>query len=378
VAGLCRDMGVGYVPLPDTGPYLPLLVRFEKEVVSACPRREPAERAIYSRLMQVLGELAEALRAGDYPLALRRIDFFIALCEYEFPEMRFYYPYVVKGICQVSCGHLRQAAQTFEDLLDHPALDENVFGGLGYIQLQQGLFAEALASYREAARRDPSDPAAKAGILLSAVKADESFDLLQVLREIEVAPLELPQDRARIQALKGYALAAAGRLEEAERTFEAVVLGGQSTPEVIVNYAHVLADVNKPLEAIGLLERHRAASPCEHLLHLLGRLYFRVGNAAAAAAAFRDLVGRHPRVRQYRVDLAQILWSAGRHEEARAQCWTVLDPRAFPLPRTPMDFYYDGFAQWMLGRAEWAAYDFKRSAQPPDKHYRHVMQCLVR
>ncbi len=49
------------------------------------------------------------------------------------------------------------------------------------------------------------------------------------------------------------------------------------------------------------------------------------------------------------------------HRKARQIVRTVLDRDNFPLPQIPNDFYYDGFAQWMLGNRERSDYDFDRS-----------------
>lgn len=373
VVALCKDMHVRYLPLLSTDPRLPFMDRFVAEVEGTCPRRNERDIAVYTRLMAVLSEFQEAFEAGDFPRALARISYFVLSCEYEFVQERFYYPYVVKAVCEIACGQLLNATATLEALKDHPHLDENVFGALGYIQQQHGMYREALACYREAVRRAPADPAAKAGEVMNAILCGEPIDIDQAFRDIERGPILVDEDRVKVRALKAFALARAGRLSDAEAEFAALVREGHADASVLANFADVLVNQGRQRQARDLLQRFHKDFDDDNLLHHLASLSFQIGDTRDALRYFADLVKRCPNVRQYRIDAAQAYWHAGDRGQAKKLCAPLLDPSEFPLPRTADDFFRDGFANYFLGDRDRADYDFERSGMDPKKHYRHLV-----
>jgi len=378
VVTLCADMRVRYLPLPTMDPRLPFMDRFVAEVREKCARHEERDIAIYSRLMHVLNEFDQAFEEGDFRRALARIAYFVLMCEYEFPEERFYYPWIVKAICEVACGRLRIAAETLENLLDHPSLDENVFGLMGYIYQQEEMYPRALECYREAVRRAPSDPAAKMGEVINALLCEAPIDIDAAFRNIETQRIHNSDDRLKVDAVKMFALGRVGRIREAEELFNRLVRDGAANASLVVNFARALADHRSHRQARDLLLRFYTSFADEHLLHLLASLCFQIGDEQGAVHYFEELVRCYPLVRQYRIDAAQVFWRAGDHARAKEIASSLLNPRVFPLPATPADFFYDGFANWLLGNYERADYDFARSSMPQEKHYHYLLESLGR
>jgi len=72
-------------------------------------------------------------------------------------------------------------------------------------------------------------------------------------------------------------------------------------------------------------------------------------------------VDRSERRRQFLTEFARMLDAVGRQAEARAVCEQHLRDSMAEPPRTREDFYYDGLANYLLGRHERARYDFERS-----------------
>ena len=66
--------------------------------------------------------------------------------------------------------------------------------------------------------------------------------------------------------------------------------------------------------------------------------------------------------RKFAVRYARILGKLGDENRTRTECLQILGGR-FPLPSSYEDFYYDGFASYLLGNTERAKYDFERSRQ---------------
>lgn len=371
---LCRNLGVRYLPLPIEDPRLPFMDKFLEEVKDVCSRHPDHERAVYSRLMLVLDEFVKAFRAGDFQKALGRIYYVIYCSAYEFPdEKQVYYPCIVKGICEIACGQLTRAAETLNGLLEHPRRDENVYGAMGYVCHHQGRYSEALDYYRQALALCPKDPAAKAGVLLNALLCDKPVDVEGYARQIDLGAIADAGDRIKLRALLAFALAKTGRAEEADREFEALLHEGAITADILVNCARNLKQKKEPARARDLLARFPEHFCDDNLLHLLASLCCQVGDLEASLRHFQTLLERCPHVRQYRIDMAQVLWHADRREEAVQVCMPMLDRVRFPLPHTPADFYCDGFANYLLRHFERAEYDFQRSGCAPDQHYRHLL-----
>jgi hypothetical protein len=67
------------------------------------------------------------------------------------------------------------------------------------------------------------------------------------------------------------------------------------------------------------------------------------------------------------MEYAQVLNAGGdatNRSTIRAVCRQVLDPKNFDgAPASTEDFYYTGFANYMLGHHELARYDYERSGR---------------
>ena len=73
------------------------------------------------------------------------------------------------------------------------------------------------------------------------------------------------------------------------------------------------------------------------------------------------LMSLKKRARRLMVNCAQMLLKAGQKKRACEVCHEILHGKLFNLPESQEDFYYDGFAQYILGNIERAQYDFERS-----------------
>jgi len=157
---LCRDLGILYSRPLYGDPHLPFLSRLNKEFDNLCPQGEERKISIYTRMENIRNQLVEAIGDSDFEKALTLSRFFTSTCEYEFPEARFYYPYVTVAVCLLLCGRQMEAYDILCELLKHPAVDESTYGAVGYIRECQGAYGEALEYYRAASELDPEDPVA--------------------------------------------------------------------------------------------------------------------------------------------------------------------------------------------------------------------------
>jgi tetratricopeptide (TPR) repeat protein len=372
---LCDDFHVPYMPPILGDARLPFMKRFHDELQSKIPHRkgrEGRENSVYRRLMQVQQEFEVAVKARDYPKALERIQFIIISCEHEFPRTPFYYPYIVKGVCEICMGRMIEATETLKRITSHPLLDENAFGAMGYIKYQQGAYHDAMLYYREASRRDPADAAALYGEVMNAILCGEPIDVDLVFSKLEHSRIQVPDDRCKIKTLKALALAYSHRLQEAKQLFLTLINDARVEPETLINFAGVLIDLGEEKEALTMLKSFESRfSDSTAFLYYLTQLSSELGEISNSLHYLDILTMRHPKDRKYWITKAILLWRVDNHAEAQKVAAEVLNSRNFSLPETADDFYYDGFANWILQHPELADYDFSRSGKPPDDHYSH-------
>ncbi len=373
VARLCRDLGIAYCRPPMDDPHLPFLDRLNRELDRRCPRRSERTISIYCRLEELRDDLVAALQAGDFELAIARAEFFTSTCEYEFPDQKFYYPYVAKAVCLLLSGRQMQAIDVLRELLGHPDVDENTYAALGYVRECQGAYAEALAYYAEAARADPRDPTARRGVILNSLLVGQTDGLQRCLAELE-SLCRTAFDRHRTKELKAYALVCAGAIQEGLATYDELVREGSMEARIVINYSQALWEAGNPLQALALLRRFKTTflQDAEFLHHLALRA-FQCREEKEAGACFVELLRRQPPKRNWLIDAAQAYWCMGNHALARQVATRALTDETLPMPSTREDFYCDGFANYILGRHDRADYDFGRSRHPAEDHYSQIL-----
>jgi tetratricopeptide (TPR) repeat protein len=378
--GLCKDLHVAHIGLITTDRHLPFMDRFEKEIAQKVPFDPQRDNAVYGNLHRILADFNTRYEDGCYADALARMTYFTLQCEYEFPHERFYYPYVVKAVCEILCGRLVTGSETLNGLLDHPMLDENVFGALGYVAQQQGLHDQATAYYMEALRRDPNDAAARSGVVANALLCRQPDALEDILAAMTDEDVESPVDRWKVQAVKAFAFGKLGRWADADILYRRILTQGLYDARLVANYADMLEEWGQfacsrdhYLRAREVLLDANIHFPDELILSRLASLCCITGDRAGAERHYRDLIERFPNSRHYRYEAAYALWHLKQQGEARNIAVGILDGSLFDLPRAPDDFYYCGFANWLLDRRDRAAYDFERSGRPRDEYYDRLL-----
>jgi hypothetical protein len=103
--------------------------------------------------------------------------------------------------------------------------------------------------------------------------------------------------------------------------------------------------------------------------HHRADLSLRNGETGSALKIYREhLMQDSMRTRQFVIKYARLLKNIGETRTQREICLNLINGLYFPLPKTEEDFYYDGFAQFLLGNIDKSNYDYERSHQF-DTHY---------
>jgi Flp pilus assembly protein TadD len=376
IIALCADAGVDYRPPLPQDPRLPFLDRFVAEIREKCPRRGDREIGIYRRLMIVIGQFAEAFEHEQFERARWLMQLLGMMCEFEFPDENFYYPHVVRGVCELLAGQREAAEDTFQRLRQNPLADESVYGALGYLYQQRRDYAGAKQCYQEALRFCPHDPAAKVGLVVNSILAGEALnpELESLLRDADQCVLPTDDDRKALCAAKAIALASGGHFSEASRLLNEMAQANELDAATVVHFTRWLQRHGRLRAAVQLLEQFRSCSDDAALLQQLTYFTAFQGDLAGALQYAWQLVVREPSHRQYRVDAAQLAWRLGDVAKARDVCAPLLNSQLVAPPQSANDFFLDGFAQWICGNVERANYDFQRSGFPHEKHYSRLLR----
>jgi tetratricopeptide (TPR) repeat protein len=372
---ICNAIGVEFVPAYAGDSRLPLHQRFEQELDEARRfHQSDSSRDTFARLMQARARMGLWLDGGSLNRALDAINYFIAICEYELNDHRFYYPYVVKAVCLLNLGMLNEAEEVLLPLHNHSRKDESLYSALGVICYHRSDHAQACHWYSKAlaiARsRGEADPAASHGLLTNALQCDLDVNVEGILDELARTELCVPSDQAKILALQAAVHVRRKNFEQACAIYESMLPDLMNHPEILMEYADLLAraETGRKARAVALLEEGK--SKHGHIGRLRDRLAmwsFELQDMARAEEHGLQLMADHPTDRRYHMHAAQIL-RARKQRQARQIAQEVLSAK-FGLPATAADFYYCGMANWFLDDIDRADYDFERSGRAREAYY---------
>jgi tetratricopeptide (TPR) repeat protein len=125
----------------------------------------------------------------------------------------------------------------------------------------------------------------------------------------------------------------AGRVQEAEDLYRAVLAAEAEQPQALNLYGVLCTAAGRHHEAIALLTRAVAADPEDtSTLFNLGNAYYRQGDTAAALRCYRDVAERRPGYAEVFVNMGQAYQDGGQIEQAIAACRQAIKLRPALLP----------------------------------------------
>ncbi len=329
--------------------------------------------AAYSERIQIMNCCAERVLNGEWAEAKRLVSLFLALCSYENPERQFYYPQIIKGVCELQLEEFSDAEQTFLQATTHPVHDENSFGGLGHTYFCQQRYDEALLAYRKALELHPEDKDIEFNILSVLIHKGKLIKDETLLDHFDLSGLVL-EDYTKVVKVRGIINLQMGKYEAALNNFKSMADKGLLDAASTIYYYRTLEVSGQVNEAIELLRSEAGRLDDINLYHHLADVYWKAGRIDEALEVYRSKLCRpENRTRQYLIDYARILNKVGDSKvkkKVRKVCKQVLDRTNFSnATLTNKDFYYMGFANYLLGNYERAQYDYERSSGYFSKYY---------
>jgi tetratricopeptide (TPR) repeat protein len=329
--------------------------------------------ASYSERIRIMNCCAEKVLSEEWAEAKRLVSLFLTLCSYENPEVQFYYPQIIRGVCQLQLKEFCDAEQTFLQATKHPARDENSYGGLGHSYFCQQRYDEALSAFQQALELHPEDKDVEFNILGTLTHMGEVVKGETILDRFDLDELSL-QDYTKVLKMRGIINLQRGRYEAASENFKSMNEKGLLDAASVIYYCRALTVSGHFDEGNRLLRSEAVRLDDINLYHHLADAYWKVGSIDEALEIYKSKLC-HPKnwTRQYLIEYARILNAVGNSnnkKKMRRVCKQVLDQTHFPTSTlTKEDFYYMGFANYLLGNHERARYDYDRSLRCFNKYY---------
>ncbi|MBI3493566.1 MAG: tetratricopeptide repeat protein [Acidobacteria bacterium] len=260
------------------------------EVVAA--RTPPDTQALYllSQANRRLGDSPAAEAAARRVIAQNNASPWGYYALAEALEVRHAYQTVVDDLAPVIAEHRRSASP------GAGGADESFDVGLllphlGFAYQELGQYDKAIASFEDARRLAPKDPAV-AGYLIEANIAAKKYGAAIDLARAALAdhPDDLGLSRLQAQALRQ-----SGKADQGIALLEGVVKKHADEPMAYVALAQLYSDAARGAQAVKVLQDAQAKFPTDNAIAFeLGSVFDKQKKFAEAEASFRQVLAREP------------------------------------------------------------------------------------
>jgi tetratricopeptide (TPR) repeat protein len=172
--------------------------------------------------------------------------------------------------------------------------------------------------------------------------------------------------------MKGIALFKQKEFKSAKGVFEKMENEHRYNSTTVIYHYLTLEKLGEKAAGLALLERESVKFDAITIYHYLAHAYWHDCLDDQAIQVYENrLLKLQPHSRQFWLEYARMV-KPGNPEKMKTACRRVLDGQSFPLPRTAGDFFYDGFANFLLGEHQRARYDFERSGDYCSYYYDQI------
>jgi tetratricopeptide (TPR) repeat protein len=255
-----------------------------KEVTSGA--RTPEARPLYllSQAQRRLGEGADAEASARRVIALNAKSPWGYYALAEALEARRAYQAVVDELSPVVAEFRGRSADRSFDvtvLLPH----------LGFAYQELGQFDKAIATFEEARKLSPDDPAVASYLVEANIAAKRYASAIDVAK----AALAHNPDDLRLARLEAQALRHTGKTDQGITLLEETLKKHADDPMAYISLAQVYSDADKHDQAVKVLQDAQAKFPADDSIAFeLGTVFDKAKKFADAETAFRSVLARDP------------------------------------------------------------------------------------
>lgn len=409
VKSICQAIGIQYFPQISPHPRLPFWEEFRDEVI-----RFTHSNYSHVNLIGALGEFNEFFKHGEYINALNAVNYFITSCKYLIPGYDLVFPWIVKAVTQQELNLHPEAALSYQEALKSDKNNPTALGGVGMAYLLTGSYNEAADYFNKAYKSStgiqqinerlnlimakasagkPLDPDEKEFVRNLNIEETHQLEIEEMDRK-ELLPAKVDKSaktiverkeliQKRYEEQRGFILyakalsyfvdAEALRQEISTVEYNSIMVNAYNilkfeVPEEKLNKADKIFYLYMSASYLGY------KNPEKILLDAIDRsknddrldtrkLYGYLAEHHTSVSKYsrsidiyeKWIVNNNPDKRE-RLHYAFNLKNHG-DSKYKAICNDVLNQ----LPETKKDFYWSGFANYLLGREEIAKYEYIRS-----------------
>jgi tetratricopeptide (TPR) repeat protein len=361
---ICEWLSVPYVPSSLRHPHA-----FFSNLLLAEIEGQEMQKADFVTLILQSDEFGRHMLNEEWSEALESTGLLISLAKRVVPPVSLHFPLVMRGFCELQLKQYATAEETFLQATTNQDLGSNPMLGLGYAGLGHTYaslqrFDESLTAFQKAVEFAADDYlhfTHQAAILSAGGKTvDQS-----VFHLFDDATLS-PAERLKLITLKGalhYKNREYGQAITVFRDLRLEELDESAT----IFYSLALRENGEVANAIHILSSVAERTKSVSLYHYLADTYWNAGESMRALRVYEAhlclVETPSDYARQLLVEYARMLRTieGDRSIEARGACERAVDLKVLPLTHSKADFFYLGFAHYLLGKKETARYFFENS-----------------
>ena len=372
---VCKQLNCKYDPLDEAHPRLPFWKFFRDEVYYLSHAASS-----HIQLMVILGQFNQHFKHENWQQAYFLISYFISTCQYLISDIEIFYPLIVKAVCERHLNKLYAAEKSYLQADKVRPNNENVLGGLGGVYRQMGDLQRAKKMLERALIECPpgmnSDE--KINLTIVLIELNEKIPAELISFFLNLNPQEYKQDSFKILNTQGILYYLQKNFDRSDQIFKELENDG-SADTATVSYHYLCKkefDPNQEIlnylfKMIKLADKTGKINKTRIYLYIADT-YLEMGETGKALKIYENNLLNSVNVDRYiLIRYARIQNHLMNSTEVQKICHRILSEYFFPPPKTHSDFYYDGFAQYLLGNEERAKYDFERSNNF-DQYYKNL------
>jgi len=372
IISICYHTNTDFKPYIRAHPRLPFRELFTEEVLEI---GKALKNNYYVELMRIISEFSGYYQKGNYQTAYLLITHFISFCSWRIPEYAPVYPYIAKAVCEQDLCLDALAENSYRKALEQSPNNPDALGGVGVVCMQTGRYEEA-AEYSLRASQNSKEKqvvnerlnqlVAKS-LTSQVLSSDESAFIL----DFDISGYTEPETN-RILSLKAIFCHRMKRYHEADRFFKETGINNLPDPVSAIYYFLNRSALNDPFAELKSLLQFFITS--DRYLGFRNRFYIYLAELfynKGELDKFRNVFETHlltaeRKTRETALRYIRLLKNIGIRndvERAKRECERYIEQYMKLLPENRSDYYYDGFARFLLGQMEQAQYDYERSGK---------------
>jgi tetratricopeptide (TPR) repeat protein len=378
VRRICERLSIPYIPLNLLDPDVFFSGPFLREI-----RSKRLQNAIFVQLTRAMDTAGrELLNTQEtyhdkWKLIKNKMIAFIEQIDQEGVSETFFYPEIIRGVAELQLSEIEPAEKTFLHVTRGQNIDNEwlglAFAGLGHTYFSMERFEDSVNAFQHALDLLPGDKKVRVNYLTALTFAnvlvldDEVGDLL----EDKTLPAD---DRIKLLVLRGIIEFKQQRYGSSIASF-AQLDADDLSETAAVYYVFALREYGEEYLALEVLENAAHRIKSGNLYQHLAHAYLRIGDSARAAKIYEStllpIVKPPEFARQNLVEYAQVIRLAEGPTSVKAKqaCERAIDFSLFPQPQSKSDYYFTGFAFYLLGNDQLARFFFQYSSAYSTEYY---------